>query len=128
MIIPSLEDRISTDENELQDNLSKINLAIKSKKDVSLKILNDLDSEISLDDEIGLEKIFEKFNRGVDLNIKSGKDLKKFVLENFDLSEKILKFLFVGDENTGKTWTLNFIKNLYKKRGKIDFQCYPTTR
>ena len=53
-IIPSFEDRISTDENDLQENLSKINSKIKSKKEISLKILNEINTEKTK----GIEEIF----------------------------------------------------------------------
>jgi len=130
-IIPSFEDRISTDENDLQENLSKINSKIKSKKEISLKILNEINTEKTK----GIEEIFGNLNgRKSDIDFDTeifsveGEDLKKFIFQNFELSEKVLKFLFIGGENTGKTWTLNLIKNFYKQKDKSEFECKPTTR
>ena len=125
--IPSLEDRISTDENDLQENLSKINTQIKAKKELCLKLLNNINTNKQNDMKEMFEMLSEKLD--IDTNkINSGEDLKKFISENFDLSEKVLKFLFVGEESSGKTWTLNFIKNLYKENGEKEFKCSPTTR
>ena len=130
-IIPSFEDRISTDENDLQENLSKINSKIKSKKEISLKILNEINTEKTK----GIEEIFGNLNgRKSDIDFDTeifsveGEDLKKFIFQNFELSEKVLKFLFIGGEKSGKTWTLNLIKNFYKQKDKSEFECKPTTR
>ena len=95
-IIPSFDDRISTDENDLQENLSKINSKIKSKKEISLKILNEINTEKTK----GIEEIFGNLNgRKSDIDFDTeifsveGEDLKKFIFQNFELSEKVLKFL-----------------------------------
>lgn len=127
-IIPSLEDRISTDECDLYDNINKINFKIKNEREICLKLLNDIHEDKDLD----MENIFDQISETLAIDkskITSGDDLKKFICENFELSEKNLKLLFFGNKNSGKTSVLNLIKNLYQEKtnGKY-YDCVPTTR
>lgn len=127
-IIPSLEDKISTDESDLYENINKINDKIKHEREICLKLLTDINEN----KEIDIERIFNDLSATLSIDkskIASGEDLKKFICENFELSEKHLKFLFVGNKSIGKTSVLNYIKNLYQ----FDIQhcyydCSPTTR
>jgi len=127
VIVPSLEDRISTDECDLYDNINKINFKIKNEREICLKLLNDIHENKDLD----VEKIFDQISETLLIDkskITSGDDLKKFICENFELSEKHLKFLFVGNKNAGKTSVLNYLKNIYKEKTNSKYNdCSPTT-
>jgi len=127
VIVPSLEDRISTDECDLYDNINKINFKIKSEREVCLKLLNDINENKELD----MENIFDQISETLSIDkskITTGDDLKKFICENFELSEKHLKFLFIGNKNAGKTSVLNYIKNIYQKKTSSKYyDCLPTT-
>jgi len=128
IIVPSLEDRISTDESDLYENINKINYQIKNERETCLKLLNDINEGKELD----MENIFNKISQTLAIDkskITSGDDLKKFICENFELSEKHLKFMFVGNKNAGKTSVLNYIKNFYQIKPEFKyFECSPTTR
>jgi len=127
VIVPSLEDRISTDECDLYDNINKINFKIKNEREICLKLLNDIHENKDLD----VEKFFDQISETLLIDkskITSGDDLKKFICENFELSEKHLKFLFVGNKNAGKTSVLNYLKNIYKEKTNSKYNdCSPTT-
>jgi hypothetical protein len=127
VIVPSLEDRISTDECDLYDNINKINFKIKNEREICLKLLNDIHENKDLD----VEKIFDQISETLLIDkskITSGDDLKKFICENFELSEKHLKFLFVGNKYAGKTSVLNYLKNIYKEKTNLKYyDCSPTT-
>lgn len=128
VIVPSLEDRISTDECDLYDNINKINFKIKNEREICLNLLNDINENKELD----MENIFDQISETLSIDISkitSGDDLKKFICENFELSEKHLKFLFVGNKNAGKTSVLNYIKSLYQEKTNSKYyDCSPTTR
>jgi len=79
-----------------------------------------------------MENIFHEISEVLSIDeskITNGEDLKQFISENFELSEKHLKFMFVGNKNSGKTSVLNYIKNFYQAENNIKFyDCTPTTR